>query len=171
MQRLASARGLQVVIVELYFLRHGIAEDHSATGRDADRCLTEEGREKLRKVLKRAASAGVQPSLIVSSPYKRALETAEIAASQLVYKGEILRVGSLTPDSSPPALWSAIRDHLDQPSILLAGHEPLFSATVAWLLGSTRSMVEFRKGALVRIDIPGSSPQGVLQWMITAKIS
>lgn len=159
--------------MELYFLRHGIAEDHSATGRDQDRRLTEEGREKLRRVLKRAAAAGVEPSLILSSPYKRAVETAEIAASELHYKGEILRVGSLTPDSSPPSVWSEIREHRDQPSILLAGHEPLFSSTVAWLLGSTREMVEFKKAALVRIDIQGfgPAPQGVLQWMLTAKLA
>ena len=140
--------------MELYFLRHGIAEDHSATGRDQDRRLTEEGREKLRRVLKRAAAAGVEPSLILSSPYKRAVETAEIAASELHYKGEI-------------------REHRDQPSILLAGHEPLFSSTVALLLGSTRQMVDFRKAALVRIDVHafGPAPQGVLQWMLTAKLA
>ncbi len=159
--------------MELYFLRHAIAEDHSATGRDADRRLTEEGREKLRRVLKRAAAAGVEPSLIISSPYKRAVETAEIAASELNYKGEILRVGSLTPDSSPASVWSEIREHRDEPSVLLAGHEPLFSATVAWLLGSTREMVDFRKAALVRIDVHAFGPvgQGVLQWMLTPKLS
>lgn len=160
--------------MELYLLRHGIAEDRSPTGRDADRRLTEEGRDKLRRVLKRAASAGVEPSLIISSPYKRALETAEIAASELRYKSEILRSGSLTPDSSPPSVWSDLRDHRDQPSILLAGHEPLFSSTVAWLLGSTHSMVDFRKAALVRIDVHtlgAGAPQAVLQWMLTPKLA
>jgi phosphohistidine phosphatase len=159
--------------MELYLLRHAIAEENSPSGRDADRRLTEEGRDKLRRVLKRAASAGVEPSLILSSPYKRALETAEIAAAELRYKGEILRVGSLTPDSSPPSIWSDVRDHRDQPSILLAGHEPLFSATVAWLLGSQHSMVDFRKAALVRIDVHsfGPAPQGVLQWMLTPKVA
>jgi phosphohistidine phosphatase len=157
--------------MELYLLRHGIAEDNAAT--DADRQLTEEGRQKLRRVLKRAASAGVSPSLILSSPYKRAIETAEIAAAELDYKGKILRVGSLTPDSSPPSVWSEIREHRDQPSILLAGHEPLFSSTVAYLLGSTQEMIDFRKAALVRIDIRGfsASPQGVLQWMLTPKLA
>lgn len=159
--------------MELYLLRHGIAEEHSSTGRDADRELTDEGREKLHRVLKRAASAGVSPALFLSSPYKRAIETAEIAASELHYKGEILRIGSLTPDSSPPSLWSEIREHRDENSILLAGHEPLFSATVAYLLGSTHEMVDFRKAALVRIDVHnlGSSPQGVLQWMLTPKLA
>ncbi len=159
--------------MELYLLRHGIAEDHSSTGRDQDRALTEEGRQKLHRVLKRAASAGVSPSLIISSPYTRALETAEIAASELRYKGEVLRAGTLTPDSSPPSVLSEIRGHRDETAILLAGHEPLFSATVAFLLGSTNAMVEFKKAALVRIDIHGFSaqPQGVLQWMLTPKLS
>jgi phosphohistidine phosphatase len=159
--------------MELYLLRHGIAENQSATGRDEDRSLTEEGRQKLHRVLKRAASAGVAPSLILSSPYKRALETAEIAGSELKYRGEILRVGSLTPDSSPPSVWSEIRDHRDETSILLAGHEPLFSSTVALLLGSKHQMVDFRKAALVRIDIEsfGQEPHGVLQWMLTQKLA
>jgi phosphohistidine phosphatase len=157
--------------MELYLLRHGIAEDHAST--DVDRRLTEEGRTKVSRVMKRAASAGVSPSLIISSPYKRAVETAEIAASELDYKGKILRAGNLTPDSSPSSVWSEIREHRDEPSLLLAGHEPLFSATVALLLGSTNQMVEFKKGALVHIDISGfgAQPQGVLQWMLTPKLA
>ena len=57
--------------------------------------------------------------------------------------------------------------------MLLAGHEPLFSATVAYLLGSAHAMVHFRKGALVRIDVEttGPTPAGVLEWMLTAKLA
>jgi phosphohistidine phosphatase len=124
-------------------------------------------------VLKRAHKAGVNPTLIISSPYKRAMETAAIAARELQYNSEIVRSDLLTPNSSPPDLWSEIRAHRDEPSILLAGHEPLFSATLAYLLGSMRAMVGFRKGALVRVDFStiGADPRGVLQWMITAKVS
>lgn len=159
--------------MELYLLRHGIAEERAANGRDPDRALTEEGRHKLRRVMKRAAAAGVSPSLIISSPYKRALETAEIAAEELDYKEKILRSGTLIPDSSPPSVWSEIREHSDEPALLLAGHEPLFSQTVAFLLGSTQEMIDFKKAALVRIDIHsfGAQPQGVLQWMLTPKLT
>ena len=72
-----------VLSMEIYLLRHGIAEDRSTTGRDPDRRLTDEGRAKLRRVLERAHQAGVRPSLILSSPYRRALETAEIMAAKL----------------------------------------------------------------------------------------
>jgi len=159
--------------LELYFLRHGIAEDRAPSGRDADRRLTEDGKKKLRRVLDRAAKAGVNPSLILSSPLKRAIETAEIAAEALQYQGEIARTGALTPDSAPRDVWAEIRAHRNQASILLAGHEPLFSHTVAWMLGSTHAMVEFKKGALMRIDFAavGGEPRGVLQWMLTAKLS
>src|SRR5580704_17747368 len=58
--------------IELYLLRHAIAEDHSPSGRDADRRLTDDGRKKLRRVLERARKASVTPTLILSSPLKRA---------------------------------------------------------------------------------------------------
>jgi phosphohistidine phosphatase len=159
--------------MELYLLRHGIAEDHAASGHDADRALTDDGRKKLRHVLARARKASVTPTLILSSPLKRAFETAEIAAKELGYSSEIAITNALTPDSSPHRVWTEIRAHRDEPALLLAGHEPLFSATVASMLGSSRSMVEFKKAALVRIDFDslGPEPRGVLQWMITPKLS
>jgi phosphohistidine phosphatase len=159
--------------MEIYLLRHGIAEDRAASGRDADRRLTEEGRDKLRKVLERAHSAGVSPSLILTSPYRRALETAEIAARELGYEGKLLRTDALIPDSTPRDVWQELRQHDDESAVLLAGHEPLFSATVAYLLGSTREMIDFRKAALVRIDAGslGTEPYGVLQWMIIPSLA
>ena len=159
--------------MELYLLRHGVAEDHAASGRDADRRLTDEGRDKLRRVLERAHLAGVRPSLILTSPYRRALETAEIAARQLSYEGKLIRTAALVPDASPQEVWNAVRDHRDESAVLLAGHEPLFSATVAYLLGSTRQVVHFRKGALIRIDVQGfgAVPAGVVEWMLTAKLA
>jgi phosphohistidine phosphatase len=159
--------------MEIYLLRHGIAEDRAASGRDADRRLTEEGRAKLHSVLERAHSAGVIPSLILSSPLRRAIETAEIAARELGYEGKIVRAAALEPDSSPNKVWGEIRKHRDETAILVAGHEPLFSATVAWMLGSTRAMVHFRKGALVRLDVEslGTTPAAVLEWMLIPKLA
>jgi len=164
---------MMVIPMEIYLLRHGIAEERSATGRDADRRLTDEGRSKLRRVLERAHQAGVSPSLILSSPLRRALETAEIAAHELGYEGKIVRIPALVPEASPQEVWNALREHRSESAVLLAGHEPLFSSTVAYLLGSTREMVHFRKGALVRIDVQatGPTPAGVLEWLLTAKLA
>jgi phosphohistidine phosphatase len=158
--------------MELYLLRHAIAEDGSASGRDADRKLTQEGLEKLRRIAKFAHNAGLAPSLILSSPYVRAVETAAAAARVLDYAGEILKTDRLTPGASPAEAWAEVRAHRGEDSILAVGHEPLFSATASWMLGSTRIMIDFRKAALVRIDFEtlGAEPRGVLRWMITPKL-
>ncbi|HEV2201802.1 MAG TPA: phosphohistidine phosphatase SixA [Bryobacteraceae bacterium] len=159
--------------MEIYLLRHGIAEERSSSGRDADRRLTDEGREKLHKVLACARAAGVSPSIILTSPLRRAFETAEMAAHDLGYEGKLVRTEALAPGASPKELWQEFRQHRDQSSLLAAGHDPLFSSGVAYLLGSTRHMVNFRKGALIRIDVEsfGAEPAGILQWMITAGVA
>lgn len=159
--------------MEIYLLRHGIAEDVKAGQRDADRALTDEGIRKLHVVLKRARAAGVEPGLIISSPYRRALQTAEIAAAELKYKNEILRTKALVPESSPEAVWEEIRVHKDEPQILLSGHEPLFSALTAYLLNSPSLVVDFKKGAIVRIDADNLSaqPRGILKWMLSPKVA
>lgn len=159
--------------MELYLLRHAIAEEHSSSGRDADRKLTPEGVEKLRHVAKFAAAAGVRPSLIVSSPFVRAFDTASAAARVLDYKAEIVKTERLIPNARPNDVWTEVRSYRGEESILLVGHEPLFSALASWMLGSTRIAVDFRKAALVRIDFEtlGAEPRGVLRWMITPKLA
>jgi phosphohistidine phosphatase len=159
--------------MEIYILRHGIAEDGQAGQPDAERALTPEGKKKLRNVLRVAAKAGVAPSLILTSPYRRALQTAEIAAEVLDYKGDLLRTKALEPGSEPHAVWEEIRVHKDEANILLAGHEPLFSRLTAYLLGCPNLKVDYKKGALacVQIDRFPAEPHGVLRWMLTPKLA
>lgn len=153
--------------MEIYLLRHGIAGDGYP---DSDRALTAEGKEKLRKVLKRS---GAKPTLIVSSPFRRALETAEIAAEVLEYSGDIERSDAITPEGSAESVWDEIRVHKSEGAILFASHEPLMSATVAFLLGAPGLYVDMKKAALVRIDVDrfGPRPAGVLKWMLTPAVS
>ena len=159
--------------MEIYLLRHGIAEDGHAGQPDAERKLTDEGRDKLRRVLKRARSADVSPSLILSSPYRRAVETAEIAAEVLAYKGKLPETRALIPNASPTEAWDEIRARPDESAILLASHEPLTSALAAFLLNCPALQVDMKKAALVRIDCDklARDPRGVLKWMLTPALT
>jgi phosphohistidine phosphatase len=158
--------------MELYILRHGIAEDGETGQPDSARALTPEGKKRLRPVLRLAQKAGVCPTLILSSPYRRALETAELAAKMLHYKGEVLRSKTLTPASPPASVWDEIRVHKSEAQLLLAGHEPLFSSLTAYLLASPNLQIDFKKGAIARIDFDsfGPQPRGVLKWMLLPKL-
>jgi phosphohistidine phosphatase len=159
--------------MQIYLLRHGIAEDAGPGRPDSERALTEEGKEKLRRVLKRARAAGVKPSLMLSSPYRRAIETADVAADVLGYKEEVLRTRALLPEASPYKTWDEIRAYKDQDAILLASHEPLTSSLTAFLLGSPALMVDMKKAALVRMDFERvtAQPQGVLKWMLVPSLA
>lgn len=159
--------------MQVYLLRHGIAEDGAAGTADAERALTQDGRRKLRQVLKAASEAGVQPALILSSPLKRAVQTAEMARKALGYKNEILRTKALVPGSTVEQVWEEIRVHRDEPSLLLVGHNPLFDHLAAYLLGRQEVQIDFKKGAILRIDLERfpAAPKGILRWYLTAKLA
>jgi phosphohistidine phosphatase len=159
--------------MQIYLLRHGIAEDAAPGGNDADRALTTAGRKKLRDVLRLVQAVAVTPTLILSSPYRRALETAELAADILGYEQDLLKTKALTPSSTPEAVWEELRVHRDAESVLLAGHEPLFSRLTAYLLNAPQLAIDFKKGGLVRVDLEqfGSQPRGVLKWYIVPKLA
>jgi phosphohistidine phosphatase len=159
--------------MQVYLLRHGIAEDGHADLSDADRALTPDGRKKLRQVLQTAAKAEVQPTLILSSPLKRALQTAGIARRVLGYKGEIMQTKALVPGGNVERVWEEIRTHRDQNALLLTGHNPLFGHLAGYLLGHSDLKMEFKKGALLRVDIESfaAAPRGVLRWCLTAKLA
>ena len=144
--------------MQIYILRHGIAE---------------EGKEKLQSTLACVRKAGVRPDLIVSSPYKRALETAALAQEELDVKPAIVKTDALTPMEKPEKVWDEIRLHRDAGQIVLAGHEPQLSSLVSYLIGSPGANVEMKKGAIARVDVEslGPRPNGVLVWLLTAKLA
>jgi phosphohistidine phosphatase len=157
----------------VYLLRHGIAEDARLGKTDAERELTAEGRRKLRETLRAAAQAQVKPSLMLTSPLVRALQTAEIAREILHYRGDVLRTKSLLPNARPEQVWDEIRVHQDEAELMLVGHEPLFSQLAGYLLASPEIRIDFKKGAILRVDFEsvGLKPNGVLRWFMTAKLA
>jgi len=157
--------------MEIYILRHGIAEDPKSGVPDADRAMTDAGKEKLRAVLEQAHDVRVRPSLILSSPYKRATQTAHIAG-QVLKCHKIVEAEVLVPDSAPKAVWELICSHKREPALLIAGHEPLLGMTVGYLLGAPSLQVDLKKAALVRIDQEtfSGAPRGILKWMLTPRL-
>ncbi len=159
--------------MEIYLLRHGIAEEPRAGIKDPERALVPEGKKRLKEVLQVARASGVKPDLILTSPYRRALETARIAADILQYQDDLITCPSLTPMASPGEAWAEIRVHKEASSVLLASHEPLTGLLIGFLLGVPSLNVDVKKGSLTRIDVDsfGAQPRGVLKWMLTPKLT
>jgi phosphohistidine phosphatase len=159
--------------MQVYILRHGIAEAAKPGADDAARALLPEGKKKLREVLRLARAAGVTPSLIMTSPYRRAVETAAVAADLLGHKEELVKSDALLPGSAPTDVWEEIRVHKSAGQVMLVGHEPLLGYVVGYLLGAPQLQVDLKKGGLARIDMDqfGPHPRGVLRWFIPPKLA
>lgn len=159
--------------MEIYLLRHGIAEDGRLGGRDADRALTAEGKRRLRDVLQVARKAGMEPGLILSSPYRRAVETARIAAEILQYRDPILEAAAFTPMANVRDAWEEIRLYKDAASVLIASHEPLTGLLIGHLCDAPSLTVDVKKGSVTRIDVAhfGVHPRGILKWMLTPRLA
>lgn len=119
--------------MKLYVMRHGPAEDHSRTGRDADRALTPSGRERVRVVAEALVASGEAPLAILSSPLARALQTAEIVASVAANPTVEVR-RELAPGGDKLGLLAElVRDARKR--VMIVGHEPELSGLVERLVG------------------------------------
>jgi phosphohistidine phosphatase len=159
-------------MAELYVLRHGIAEPRRRGVREADRQLTEDGRDKLEQVLGRAHAAKVAPEVILSSPFARAVQTAEMALKALGPKARLVQIESLLPDSTPESAWQDVRKHARNGPVMIAGHEPLLGRFISYLVGADHGVVDLKKGALACLDVDAEAkpPQGLLLWLLTPRV-
>jgi phosphohistidine phosphatase len=158
--------------MQVHLLRHGAAEDIRPGHSDSERRLTAAGRKEVRRAMDGSRPGKISPTLILCSPYARAIETAEIAAAVAGYAGRIVRTDALAPEASPHGVWLEIRNRQNETQILLAGHEPLLGQLAAYLLNAPALYIEMRKATLVRIDFERFpvDPHGILKWMIPPQI-
>lgn len=158
--------------MKLFVLRHGIAEDR-ANGIDSQRELTAEGRRKLVKVIGQAKKGGLAPDVILTSPYARALQTAELAAESLGFQDPLIRSDTLLPYSSPLDLWEEVRDYKHVGKLLLVGHNPQLSELVCLMAGAPGGSIPMKKAGLACFSVPavGPMPQGSLSWLLTAHLA
>lgn len=140
--------------MKLYVMRHGPAEDHSASGQDEDRALTPSGRDRVRSAAHVLVDENEAPLLIVSSPLVRALQTAEIvaAATKLGDRGGSIEVRrELAPGGDGAALVRALLGE-QKKRCLLVGHEPDLSGLIMQLVGEP-SPVPMDKAMVVGLSI------------------
>ena len=157
---------------QLYFIRHGLAEARGdAWPDDAKRPLTDEGMSRLRKAARGLARLGVKVEVVLSSPLVRARQTAELLAGGFDPRPSIVNVDSLAPDGTYAAVIADLEKHARKSRIALVGHEPMIGEVAARLIGS-RHPIEFKKGAVCRIDLDDLPPAGPgdLRWLLTPRI-
>jgi phosphohistidine phosphatase len=161
---------------ELYLMRHGIAAERDSSGAsdDASRPLTAEGKLKLRAIAKGLGRLKVEWDWVVTSPLKRAVETADVVIETLGTAAARDTCEALArPDLSAHKVITFLSQHPERSSVLLVGHEPTISQLASELVGASHSAnFAFKKGGCCLImfdDFPSKSP-GLLAWWLTPRL-
>jgi len=162
--------------MNLYIIRHAIAVDEGTAGyeSDSERPLTDKGRKKMRQIAKGLRKLDVEFDLILSSPYVRARETAEILAEVFKMKKNITFTESLIPLATPELLIGEINETYSVESIAVVGHEPHLSTLIGILVAENAKLdVTLKKGGVCYItadDLHHSDHRATLEWLLTPGI-
>lgn len=161
--------------MNLFLLRHGIAAERSAKKypQDADRPLTPEGRDRLRRVARALHALELNFDLILSSPYLRARQTAEIVAEALGLSRRLQFSDRLAADGNGRELIQELAARRPLPANpLLVGHEPYLSHLASLLLtGGDGLELVLKKGGLCKLALDRLSPRprATLEWLLTPR--
>jgi phosphohistidine phosphatase len=145
---------------QLWLLRHGDAEPHG-TREDAERRLTERGEGQARAAGIALARLQAGFELILFSPKTRALQTAELAATQWsAEQGERLLVHApLAGGFDARQALAELAGLTGEGRLLLVGHEPDLSSVIADLTGGRPDL---KKGGLAVVRLEGAGGELVV---------
>jgi phosphohistidine phosphatase len=157
--------------MNLYLMRHanaGLARGNPTL--DAKRGLIKEGKEQCMLMARMMSALKVQVDVIVSSPLKRALQTAQFVGTELGYDAKVEVSPALRPEADYAAFQQLVEKYADRDGLLLVGHNPnLFNFLGRIITGNGGAGVRMRKGSVARIDMDKHPP--LLQWLIDPRMA
>ncbi len=159
--------------MNLYLVRHAdaVPVGEGGVSTDEDRMLSDRGvqqAEQLAQALKRLA---VPVDQVLTSPLRRATQTAEILLQGLQLAPSVLvTCDQLAPGQTPKKLAKYLLK-FETENLVLVGHEPDLGRHAGWLIGSKRAQVAFAKGGCACITSDGAPQKGsgTLVWLVNPK--
>lgn len=156
--------------MDCILFRHGIAvEPQEWDGPEARRPLTAKGAEKVREAAEGLIRLDIQPTHVVSSPFLRTGQTADILREVLRFSPEMIRWNELLSDAPPHLLFERLVKLPKDACVLCVGHEPHLSAAAGLMIaGGLVSGLVFKKGGACSIRFEGTVKpgEGLLRWWL-----
>ncbi len=155
----------------IYFLRHASAGSRmSNPKKDEKRGLDQEGIEQCGQVGRVLAALQVQVDAMISSPLKRATQTASLVGNEMGHEGKLQVDDGLRPQATFADFRKMLDKYARQEAIMVVGHNPNLSEFLGRLISEAggEASVDLKKGAVAKVDVTRNS--GTLQWCLTPKI-
>jgi len=140
--------------MNLYILRHASAGVRRLDPRlDVKRPLDKEGKEQCLLIARYLNALRLQFDLIVSSPLKRALQTASLVGTEVAYDSKIQVTDAISPSGTVAGFQTLVASLATHDNVLLVGHNPNLPQFLGSLICSPRAAsIRMRKGAIARVD-------------------
>ncbi|HEY2471300.1 MAG TPA: phosphohistidine phosphatase SixA [Terracidiphilus sp.] len=157
--------------MNLYLMRHANAGVPRESAKlDAKRGLIAEGKEQCMVMGRILGALKVQPDVIIASPLKRALQTAQFVGNELGYEGKVEVSEALGMNATYADFQKLIDKYSDRQDVLVVGHNPnLFQFLGRIITGNGGAGVRMRKASVARIDMDKRPP--LLQWLIDPRMA
>jgi phosphohistidine phosphatase len=155
----------------VYFLRHANAGERLASPKkDEKRGLDKEGIEQCGYVGRALAALDAQVDAMVSSPLKRATQTASLVGNEMGFEGKLQTEAALRPQGTFAEFRKLLDKYAKLDAIMVVGHNPNLSEFLGRVVSATgcEAAMELRKGAVAKVELRRSS--GSLSWCLTPKI-
>jgi phosphohistidine phosphatase len=165
--------------LDLYLLRHGDAGKRmaGAGGNSGDVPLTIVGREEIAIIARSVKDLNLKFSAIVTSPLKRAVQTAKIIAKVLAMEKRISIWNELVPEGNRSKLYDILNQYTRESSVLMIGHEPYLSNMMYDMIFQKNRVnqlgrINLKKAGLAKIRVISLTPNisGELRWLLTPRI-
>jgi phosphohistidine phosphatase len=156
----------------LYLVRHGIAVDRTdpKSPPEAERPLTAKGVQKTREAALGLAALGAKPDVLVTSPFVRAAQTAEIFAEALGFSPDKIRVSDTLKPSANPADTMKELSQMKAKELACFGHAPHLDQLIAYLAGARGPFSEMKKAGVACFEHASGHGKWMLKWIVTPKM-
>src|SRR4029077_16193704 len=142
----------------------------ASSKKDEKRALDKEGTEQCGIVGRALAALDVQVDVMISSPLKRAAQTASLVGNELSYEGKLQLEDALRPGASFADFRKLLDKYSKYEAIMVVGHNPNLSEFLGRSISEAgcEAGTELKKGAVARIEMGRNS--AMLHWCITPKV-
>jgi phosphohistidine phosphatase len=156
----------------IYFVRHASAGEHIANPKkDEKRPLDADGIAQCGHMGRALAAINAQPDVIISSPLKRATQTASLIGNEIGYEGKLQLEPAMRPEAPFADFRRMLEKYSKQEAIMVVGHNPSITEFLARIINKSGSeaLIEFKKGGAARVETARGA--ATLNWLFSPKIA
>jgi phosphohistidine phosphatase len=167
--------------MNLFILRHASAGTRRVNPLlDLKRPLDKDGKSHCLQLAHVLMAMKINFDLIVSSPLKRSLQTAQLVGTETGYESRILISNALAPTATFEQFQRLLRECAAHENLLVVGHNPNITAFLGQIIDPSVSSLEdriadrtaprvrLRKGSLARLSMMRGP--ATLQWLLDPRL-